>query len=83
MNLHYFLSSRYRLGGGAEYTKGNGYEFDVGFLSKVTSSFYVGLLVGLKNFTYSELTDAVGTKSTISATHKEIVPMFSFAISFM
>lgn len=84
MNLHYFLTSKYNNngGGGTEYSKGNGYEFDVGFLSKVTSSFYVGLLVALKSFTYTEQT-AGGVTSKISATHKEVIPMFSFAINFM
>lgn len=82
MNFHYFLSSNYKNNIGAEYTKGNGYEFDVGFLSKITSSFYVGLLVALKNFTYSEQTTG-GVTSSISATHKEVIPMFSFAIRFM
>lgn len=82
MNAHYFLSSQYKLGGGAEYTKGSGYEFDVGFLSKVTSSFYVGLLVAIKNFSYSEQMSA-GTTSEVTVTHKEVVPMFSFAVNFM
>jgi len=83
MNLHYFLTSKYNNGfGGTEYSKGNGYEFDVGFLSKITSSFYVGLLVALKSFTYNEQT-AGGVTSGISATHKEVIPMFSFAIRFM
>ncbi len=82
MNLHYFLSSKYKFANTSEYTKGNGYEFDIGFLSKVTSSFYVGLLVALKNFSYSEQT-VNGVTSSVSATHKEVVPMFSFAVSFM
>ncbi len=82
MNLHYYISSKYKIGSNIEYTKGNGYEFDVGFLSKVTSSFYVGLLVALKDFSYSEQTSG-GLKTNISATHKEVIPMFSFAVSFM
>ncbi|MBY0554491.1 hypothetical protein K2P97_08180 [bacterium] len=83
MNLHYFLTSKYNRGaGGAEYTKGNGYEFDVGFLSKITSSFYVGLLVAIKSFTYNEQT-AGNVTSNITAAHKEVIPMFSFAINFM
>lgn len=82
MNLHYFLSTKYKLSSGPEYGGGSGYEFDVGFLSKVTSSFYVGLLVALKNFTYSEQSIA-GTTSSIAATQKEVIPMFSFAINFM
>jgi hypothetical protein len=81
MNLHYFVSSKYRTGG-VDYTKGNGYEFDVGFLSKVTSSFYVGLLVALKNFSYTEQTVA-GLKSSITSNHKEVIPMFSFGVNFM
>lgn len=81
MNLHYFLSSKYSFGG-AEYSKGGGYEFDVGFLSKVTSSFYVGILVAIKNFTYSQI-NIGGVTSPTTASHKEVVPMFSFAINLM
>ncbi|MEQ1723310.1 MAG: hypothetical protein ABL930_09035 [Pseudobdellovibrio sp.] len=81
MNLHYFLASKFK-SGAAEYTTGNGYEFDVGFLSKITSSFYVGLLVALKNFSYTEQTVS-GVTSPITASHKEVIPMFSFAINFM
>jgi hypothetical protein len=82
MNLSYFISSKYALGNGTEYTKGNGYEVDLGFLSKITSSFYAGLLVGIKNFSYSEQSSGGGS-SSVSATHKEVVPMFSFAVDFM
>ena len=81
LNLNYFLSSKYSFGGGSEYSRGGGYEFDLGFLSKVTSSFYVGLALAIKNFTYTEQTMA-GVTSSISATHKDVLPMFTFAVSF-
>ena len=81
LNFHYLLSSKYSFGG-AEYTKGGGYEFDVGFLSKVTSSFYVGIMMAVKNFTYSEI-NMGGVTSSTSAAHREVIPMFSFAISLM
>jgi len=82
LNFHYFFSSKYAFGGGSEYTKGNGYEFDVGFLSKVTSSFYAGIVLAIKNFSYSELTVG-GVKTGTSATHKEVIPMFTFAVNLM
>lgn len=82
MNLNYFLSSKYGFGSGTEYSRGGGYEFDLGFLSKVTSSFYVGIALAIKNFTYTELT-AGGSTSGISATHKDVLPMFTFAVDFM
>lgn len=82
LNLNYFLASKYNLGFGTEYSKGGGYEIDLGFLSKVTASFYVGLALAIKNFTYSEQTSAAGT-SSISATHKDVLPMFTFAVDFM
>lgn len=81
INFHYFLSSKYSFGG-SEYSKGGGYEFDVGFLSKVTSSFYVGILMAIKNFTYTQI-NVGGVTSSTSASHKEVVPMFSFAINLM
>ena len=82
LNLNYFLSSKYNLGFGTEYSKGSGYEIDLGFLSKVTSSFYVGIALAIKNFNYSEQTSFAGT-SSISATHKDVLPMFTFAVDFM
>lgn len=82
LNLSYFIASKYSLGTGAEYSKGNGYELDLGFLSKITSSFHAGLLVGIKNFSYSEQTLG-GVTSSANVTHKEVVPMFSFAVDFM
>ncbi len=82
LQMHYFLASKYAFNGNSEYTKGGGYEFDLGFLSKVTSSFYVGIVFAIKNFTYSELTTS-GSKSTVSASHREVMPMFTFAVNLM
>ena len=81
LNYHYYFKSNYTFGN-SEYTKGNGYEIDLGFLSKVTSSFYVGLLVAIKNFNYSEQ-ETGGSTSGVSVTHKEVIPMFTFAVSLM
>ena len=81
VNLHYFISSKYNFGGGAEYTKGNGYGADLGFLSKVTSSFYVGLVIAHRTYNYTEVSIGGETTST-SATHKELVPLFTFAVAF-
>lgn len=82
LNFHYFLSSKYSFGGFGEYSKGGGYEFDVGFLSKVTSSFYVGILMAMKNFSYTEQTMG-GVTSNVSSSHREVIPMFTFAINLM
>lgn len=81
LNYHYFYSSKYEFGS-SEYSKGSGYEFDLGFLSKVTSSFYVGLMFAIKNFSYSEQSNA-GVTSGVSVTHKEVLPMFTFAVNLM
>ncbi len=80
LNYIYYPTSKYAFGG-TEY-KGSGYEFDLGFLSKVTSSFYVGLMFAIKNFTYTDATTN-GVDSSINATQKEVIPMFSFAVNFM
>ncbi|MGZ3691192.1 MAG: hypothetical protein ACXVAX_06800 [Pseudobdellovibrio sp.] len=79
INYNYFYSSKYSFGGGNEYTKGNGYEFDLGFLEKVTSSFYVGLMFAIKSFSYSEMNGS----APASATHKDTIPMFTFAVDLM
>lgn len=81
VNLHYFISSKYNFGGGTEYTKGNGYGVDLGFLSKVTSSFYVGLVITHRGYSYSEISSS-GATASVSSTHKELVPLFSFAVAF-
>ena len=82
LNYHHFISSKYSFGGNSEYSKGGGYEFDVGFLSKVTSSFYVGIVMAIKNFNYTQL-NAAGVTSATSASHKEVIPMFTFAVNLM
>jgi hypothetical protein len=82
MSLNYFLASKYNLGFGSEYSKGSGYEIDLGFLSKVTSSFYVGLALAIKTFSYSEQVTG-GVATSVSATHKDVLPMFTFAVNFM
>ena len=88
LNLHYFLNSKYS-STGVEYSKGSGYEIDLGFLSKITSSFYAGLVIARKEFKYSEQTStgmgfppvAPGT-STAEVSHHELIPMFTFAVVF-
>lgn len=82
MNLNYFLSSKYSFNGSSEYSKGSGYEVDLGFLTKITASFYAGILIGIKNFSYSEQRIG-GVTSDVSVTHREVLPMFTFAVNFM
>lgn len=82
VNAHYFISSKYKMGGGLEYTKGNGYGVDLGFLSKITSSFYVGLVIAHRSYSYSEISGNSGATASVSSSHKELVPLFSFAVAF-
>ena len=87
LNVHYFVNSKYSFGTG-EYTKGNGYEIDLGFVSKITSSFYAGLVIARKEFKYSELTTDgslppfTPSSGSTEATHHELIPMFTFAVVF-
>ncbi len=81
INAHYFLTSKYNLGGGSQYTKGSGYGIDLGFVSKITSSFYVGLVFAHRSYSYTELTSPMGV-SSVSVTHKELLPLFTFAVLF-
>ena len=87
INLHYFFGSKYTMGA-TEYSKGSGYEIDLGFLTKITSSFYAGLMFGRKEFKYSESTTNAGfpgapsTTAQASAVHRELIPMFTFAVVF-
>lgn len=82
LNFNYFLASKYSFNGASEYSKGSGYEFDLGFLTKITSSFYAGILIGIKNFSYTEQTIG-GSTSSVSVSHREVLPMFTFAVDFM
>lgn len=79
INISYFFNSKYSTGG-SDY-KGNGNEIDLGFVSKITSSFYAGLMIARKEFKYTEQTIA-GVSSTIDAAHRELIPMFTFAVVF-
>lgn len=81
LNFNYFLASKYAFGSN-EYSKGTGYEVDLGFLTKITSSFYAGLLIGIKNFSYTEQRIG-GVTSSASINHREVLPMFTFAVDFM
>lgn len=82
LSYTHFLSSKYSFSSNNEYTKGNGYEFDIGFLSKITSSFYAGIMVGIKSFNYTEQTTN-GARTTVNSSHHEVLPMFSFAVNLM
>ncbi len=81
INFHYFLSSKYNLGPGAQYSKGTGYGIDLGFLTKITSSFLAGLMLSQRNYSYTEVS-AGGVSASTSATHKELIPMFTLAVAF-
>jgi hypothetical protein len=81
VNLHYFLSSKYTLSGGTEYTKGNGYGLDMGVLSKITSSLYIGLVGTYRSYAYTELSQGGVTTSTDSK-HTDLLPMFTLAVAF-
>lgn len=79
LNLSYFFNSKYSFGG-TDYA-GNGTQIDLGFVSKITSSFYAGLMFSRKEFKYKEQTTA-GVTSDVEATHRELLPMFTFAVVF-
>ena len=76
MVAHYYLSSTYDQGGGVIDQKGSGFEIDLGGLFRFTSSFYLGLLVAYKSFSYSER-NSNGVTSSTSVAHREIIPMFT------
>ena len=81
INLHYFLSSKYKLDPVTEYTKGTGFGIDLGFLVKITSSFLAGIEITHRNYNYTEITQG-GVATPASATHTELIPMFTFAVAF-
>lgn len=76
MVAHYYLSSTYDHGGGVIDQKGSGFEIDLGGLFRFTSSFYLGLLMAYKSFSYSERSFA-GVTSGTSVSHRELMPMFT------
>lgn len=81
MTAHYFISAKYHAAG-VEYSGGSGYGVDIGFLSKITPSFYVGLLMAHRSFTYSQQSSPAGN-TAVSVTQKELLPLFTFAVVFM
>ena len=78
---HYFFSSKFNRGGGTVDEKGSGYEVDLGGLFKFTSSFYMGLMMAYKTFSYSERTTG-GLTTGVSIFHKELMPLFTIGFAF-
>ena len=78
---HYFFNSKFNRGGGTVDEKGSGYEIDLGGLFKFTSSFYMGLMMAYKTFSYSERTTG-GTTTAVSISHKELMPLFTVGFTF-
>ncbi len=78
---HYFFTSKFDRGGGTVDEKGSGFEIDLGGLFKFTSSFYMGLLMAYKTFSYSERTTA-GVTAAASVSHKELLPLFTIGFAF-
>lgn len=78
---HYFFSSKFARGGGVIDEKGSGFEIDLGGLFKFTSSFYMGLMMAYKTFSYSERNTAGVTTGT-SVSHRELLPLFTVGFAF-
>lgn len=78
---HYFFASKFDRGGGVVDGKGSGFEIDLGGLFKFTSSFYMGLLMAYKTFSYSERT-TLGVTAPASVSHKELMPLFTVGFAF-
>lgn len=72
----YFLTSKYDHGGGIVDEKGSGFEIDLGGLFRFTSSFYLGLLMAYKSFSYSQRTTN-GIPADTSVAHRELMPLFT------
>ena len=73
---HYYLNSTFDQGGGVIDQKGSGFEFDLGGLFRFTSSFYLGLMMAYKSFSYSER-QIGGVTSSTSVAHRELMPLFT------
>lgn len=78
---HYFLTSKYGRGNGISDVKGSGIEIDLGGLFKFTSSFYLGLMMAYKSFTYTERTSN-GVLTSSSVAHRELLPQFTIGFAF-
>lgn len=76
IEAHYFLTSKYDHGGGVIDEKGSGFEIDLGGLFRFTSSFYLGLLMAYKTFSYSQRTTN-GISAGTSVSHRELMPLFT------
>ena len=76
IQVHYFLTSKYDHGGGIVDDKGTGYEIDLGGLFRFTSSFYLGLLMAYKSFSYTQRT-INGVSAGTSVAHRELMPLFT------
>ncbi len=78
--VHYFVSSKYQEFSTLNYQKGSGTQVDLGGLFKLSSSFLAGMLFSYKSLTYSELVTN-GVSTTVNLSHREMLPMFTLAVS--
>jgi uncharacterized protein YjbI with pentapeptide repeats len=76
---HYIFSAK--LGGFAgAYEQGSGLQADFGYLSAVTSNFFIGVDLSYRNLTYKELN---GAKLPSNFTRTELFPMLSLMFTLM
>ncbi len=76
IEAHYFFNSKYDHGGGVVDGGGSGFEIDLGGLFRFTSSFYLGLLMAYKAFSYTERSTS-GISAATSVSHRELMPLFT------
>lgn len=76
MVAHYFFSSKNSLNGGFSEDRGTGFEIDLGGLFRFTSSFYLGLIMAYKTFSYNDRTINSVSSSTSVSSH-ELMPLFT------
>ncbi len=79
MVANYFFSSKNSQSGVFE-DKGTGFEIDLGGLFRFTSSFYLGLMMAYRSFSYTDRTIS-GVSAGTSAQNRELVPMFTIGFA--
>ncbi len=82
VDLNYYLSSNWNNNSVLNYTGGSGYGVDLGYNVALDSTFFIGLLYSIKNFSYPVVLLPDGSTLTETNKYNEAYPMLQLGLQF-
>lgn len=79
---HYFLASNYEYTETLTFKGGSGFQFDLGYLVDLGSSFQLGPQISYKSFSYTELDDDGSSEDLEKGNSSDLLPMVTLAVRF-